>query len=160
MPSPYTNSSPERFYEASNCTVRSFTNPKTFSCYVHVIKSEGGNILIDPGYYDGDLKEYVESIGGVDVVLLSHCHVDHIIGLNALKRDYPNAKVYIGASDLEGRYRKLIKSYKLTLMFHSSFIASVFTMVLLLTFGMMLQRLKFPTNVSVHINSILSVINC
>ncbi len=103
-PSKFNNESPERRFEAGNLTVRSFTNPVTFSCYAHVIKSEGGNIIVDPGYYDGDLKEYIKSIGGVDTVLLSHCHVDHIIGLNALKKDYPNAKIYIGASDLEGLY--------------------------------------------------------
>ena len=40
-------------------------------------------------------------------------------------------------------------------MFHSLFNVSVFEMTRhnLLTFGMTLQRLKFPTNVSVHINS-------
>ena len=104
MPSKITNSSPERLFDAGGLTCRSFTNPVTFSCYVHVIDSEGGNVLIDPGYYSGDLKEYVASIGGVDTVLLSHNHVDHIIGLNALKKDYPNAKVYIHALDLDGLY--------------------------------------------------------
>lgn len=48
--------------------------------YAHVIKSEGGNILIDPGYYDSDLKEYIKSIGG---------------------KDYPNVKGYIHNLDLE-----------------------------------------------------------
>ncbi|MBQ7544670.1 MAG: hypothetical protein IJT02_06970 [Synergistaceae bacterium] len=33
MPSEFSNSSPERFHEAKTCTVRSFTNPETFSCY-------------------------------------------------------------------------------------------------------------------------------
>ncbi len=50
----------------------------------------------------------MKSIGGVDFVLLSHCHVDHIIGLDALKRDYPDAKIYIGTSDLEGLYNTYI----------------------------------------------------
>ena len=104
MPSKFTNSSPERAFNAEGLTGRSFTNPVTFSCYVHVIDSEGGNVLIDPGYYSGDLKEYVASIGGVDTVLLSHNHVDHIIGLNALKKDYPNMKVYIHTLDLDGLY--------------------------------------------------------
>lgn len=106
MPSKFTNSSPERLYNAKNCMVRTFTNPETFSCHVHVIKSQSGNILVDPGYYAGDLKDYVKSIGGVEVILLSHCHVEHIIGLNDLMKDYPNAKVYIGTSDLEGLYNR------------------------------------------------------
>lgn len=40
-------------------------------------------------------------------------------------------------------------------MFHSFFNVSalIIESLLLLTFGMTLQRLKFPTNVSVHINS-------
>lgn len=106
LPSEIQNSSPERFFkfEANNLTVKSFTNPVTFSCYAHVIKSDGGNILIDPGYYDGDLKEYIKSIGGIDVVLLSHNHVDHIIGLNNIKKDFPDLKVYIHNRDLEGLY--------------------------------------------------------
>lgn len=104
MPSKISNSSQERLFEADNLTVKSFTNPVTFSCYAHVIKSEGGNILIDPGYYDGDLKDYIKSIGGISTVLLSHNHVDHIIGLNALKKDYPDAKVYIHDLDREGLY--------------------------------------------------------
>ena len=84
--------------------VRSFINTENFSCYVHVIKSSGGNILIDPGYYGQDLRDYVKSIGGIDTILLTHCHVDHIIGLNALKKDYPDAKIYIHALDREGLY--------------------------------------------------------
>ena len=104
MPSEFNNSSPERFYEIGDTTVRSFTNPEIFSCYVHIIKSDKGNILIDPGYYNGDLQEYIKSIGGIDTVLLSHNHVDHIVGLNALKKDFPNMKVYIHALDLEGLY--------------------------------------------------------
>ena len=104
MPSKFNNSSPERFFETENCTVKSFTNPEIFSCYAHVIKSDGGNILIDPGYYDGDLKEYVKSIGGVNTILLSHNHVDHIIGLDDLKSDYPDAKIYIHNLDKEGLY--------------------------------------------------------
>lgn len=104
MPSNINNLSQERFFEAENFIVRNFTNTVTFSCYAHVIKTEGGNILIAPGYYDGDLKDYIKSIGGVDTVLLSHNHVDHIIGLNALKKDYPDTKVYIHNLDLEGLY--------------------------------------------------------
>ena len=75
-----------------------------FSCYAHVIHTESGNIMIDPGYYDGDIKDYVKSIGGVDTILLTHCHVDHIIGLDALTKDYPDAKVYIHTLDREGLY--------------------------------------------------------
>lgn len=104
IPSQITNSSPERLFEAKGCTVKTFTNPETFSCHVHVISSKRGNILVDPGYYAGELKDYISSIGGVDFVLLSHCHVDHIIGLNDLVKDYPDVKVYIGTSDLEGLY--------------------------------------------------------
>ena len=104
LPSDFTNASPERFHKAKTVTVRSFTNPETFSCYAHVIKSEGGNILIDPGYYYGDLKDYVKSIGGVDTVLLSHNHVDHIVGLNDLMKDYPDAKIYIHELDRDGLY--------------------------------------------------------
>ena len=106
LPSAITNFSPERFCG----NVRSFTNSKTFSCYVHIIKSEAGNVVIDPGYYDGDLKDYIQSIGGVDVILLTHCHVDHIVGLNALMKAYPDAKACIHKSDLAGHNVKVISS--------------------------------------------------
>ena len=104
LPSKITNSSPERLLDAQTFTVRSFTNPVIFSCYSHVISSKNGNILIDCGYYDTDVKDYIQSIGGVDIVLLSHCHVDHLVGLNPLKKDYPNMKAYIHNLDLEGLY--------------------------------------------------------
>lgn len=98
----FTNKSPERFYQSAS--VKSFVNPVSFSCSVHIISSDRGNVLIDPGYYDDEVKAYIKSIGGLDAIIITHAHVDHIIGLNALSKDYSDAKVYINKLDQAALY--------------------------------------------------------
>ena len=56
--------------------VRSFQSTKGFSSTVHVLSSKKGNILFDPGHYSEELSEYVDSIGGLDVILITHGHWD------------------------------------------------------------------------------------
>ncbi len=82
-------------------TVKQFndSDPAFFSCSVYVLSSEKGNILIDPGFYNQEIKEYLQTIGGPDAILLTHGHFDHIRGLDALKADYPDTEVYINELD-------------------------------------------------------------
>ncbi len=42
-------------------------------------------MLIDSGYYDSGIKKYLMEIGGLDAILLTHGHWDHIYGLDSLK---------------------------------------------------------------------------
>lgn len=75
--------------------VKMFQSFYQFSCNVYVASSDKGNILIDPGHYNGEIRNYIDQIGGLDAVLLTHGHWDHIYGLDALKEDYPDAPVYM-----------------------------------------------------------------
>ena len=75
--------------------VETFQSYYQFSCNVYIVSSDKGNILIDPGHYDEEIRDYIEQIGGLDAILLTHGHWDHTYGLDALKRDYPDVPVYM-----------------------------------------------------------------
>ncbi len=81
--------------------VRSFTNTKSFSSDVHVIHSEKGNLLVDPGYYGDDLAEYVDSIGGLDAILITHGHWDNIFALDVAAAANPRAEIYMHELDVD-----------------------------------------------------------
>lgn len=81
--------------------VRMFQSYYQFSCNVYVVSSDKGNILIDPGHYDEEIKDYIDEIGGLDAVLLTHGHWDHTYGLDRLKADYPDVPVYMPADGLD-----------------------------------------------------------
>lgn len=72
-----------------------FQSSYQFSCNVYVVSSDKGNILIDPGHYDGEIRHYINEIGGLDAILLTHGHWDHTFGLDRLKADFPDAPVYM-----------------------------------------------------------------
>lgn len=74
--------------------VKCFRNPLMFSCNVYVLCGEQGTILVDPGFYDRNLREYLAECGGLDAVLVTHSHWDHIFGLTRLREDYPDVPVY------------------------------------------------------------------
>lgn len=79
----------------SEMSVRMFQSSYQFSCDVYVVSSDKGNILIDPGHYDREIRNYIRQIGGLDAILLTHGHWDHTYGLDALKKDYPDVPVYM-----------------------------------------------------------------
>lgn len=75
--------------------VKMFQSTYQFSCNVYVVSSDKGNILIDPGHYDDEIREYIDQIGGLDAILLTHGHWDHTFGLDHLKADFPDVPVYM-----------------------------------------------------------------
>ena len=79
--------------------VRSFQSTKGFSSTVHVLSSKTGHILIDPGHYSEELSKYVDSIGGLDAILITHGHWDNIHALDEVAAANPRAKIYIHELD-------------------------------------------------------------
>jgi glyoxylase-like metal-dependent hydrolase (beta-lactamase superfamily II) len=71
-----------------------------FSCNVHIVSSEKGVIVIDPGFYSRQMMNDLTKLGGVDAILLTHGHWDHIFGLDDMKKDFPKASVYIHEQDM------------------------------------------------------------
>ena len=81
--------------------IRTFINPNIFSSNVYVINYDNTVIVIDPGFYDWDLKGYLSKLWKVNAILLTHGHWDHIRCVDQIVKDYPKAKVYIHSFDKE-----------------------------------------------------------
>ena len=84
--------------------IKLFNTSATFACNVYVCSSKKGNFIVDPGYVDDKMLNYISSIGGIDFILLTHGHFDHIYGLNKLTSLYPNVEVYAYKDELEVIY--------------------------------------------------------
>lgn len=70
-----------------------------------LIKEEKEALVIDPGVYDNSLVEFLkENDIEVKYVILTHIHVDHIIGLNNIIKEFKNAKVIISKEELKHMY--------------------------------------------------------
>lgn len=72
--------------------IRKFCSQKSFSCNVYVVESER-NFLVDPGYASGEIFSFIRKIGGIDFILLTHGHFDHIFGVDDYVREF-NCPVY------------------------------------------------------------------
>ena len=81
--------------------VKRFETRASFACNVYVCKSEKGNFIVDPGYYDLKMLSYIKSIGGIDFILITHGHFDHIYGVNTLVKEYPNVEIYAHKDEIE-----------------------------------------------------------
>ncbi|TCW35018.1 Cft2 family RNA processing exonuclease [Thermohydrogenium kirishiense] len=76
------------------------------SCYL--VNIDGKNILLDCGIRMSSSKDnlpdfqHIQENGGVDVIVISHAHMDHIGALPIISRIYPDAKIYMthAAKDL------------------------------------------------------------
>ena len=84
--------------------VRKFENRQSFSCSVYVVKSEKGNFIVDPGYCNPRMLDYIDSIGGLDFILITHGHFDHIYGIHHLIDRYPDCEVYAYKDELDVIY--------------------------------------------------------
>lgn len=60
-------------------------------------------VLIDAGAGIDKIINFIENAQiKLKYIILTHCHVDHIAGLRALKKEYPRAKIVINEEDKEG----------------------------------------------------------
>ncbi len=66
------------------------------NCFYFRFQDHG--YLVDPG--DETVARFLEKTGPVDVVLLTHGHVDHLLGISAVRKKYPEAKVVLAKADL------------------------------------------------------------
>ena len=105
---------------------------------VHVLKHpKAGTFIIDTGttkavYAEGLVKDFlkdievvesaadiVERLGGIDGVLITHAHLDHVLGLPEIPRGTP---IYVGPGELSasafinaftrGTYQKLVEGHE------------------------------------------------
>ena len=70
------------------------------NCYL--ISSENAAIVIDPGYYSNKVEEFLKlNCDKQRLILLTHCHFDHIGGANELRQ---NTGVKIAIGEIENKY--------------------------------------------------------
>ena len=74
--------------------IKTFVNQIAFSCNVFVCSGEKGSFIVDLGYYDSEIDSYLKTIPSIDFVIQTHCHFDHIMGLNQFAKKYPEVPVY------------------------------------------------------------------
>ena len=66
-----------------------------------LIKINNKNILLDAGIRQSASKDSVpnfrdvQTYGGLDAIIISHAHLDHIGCLPIISKEYPNAKIYM-----------------------------------------------------------------
>lgn len=81
--------------------VKTFVCNEYFSCNVFVCSDERGTFIVDAGYYEPEIEEYLKTVPPVQFIIQTHCHFDHIMGLNELIKKYPEIKVYCHKEDIE-----------------------------------------------------------
>lgn len=81
--------------------VKCFVNEIDFSCNVYICSDEKRTFIVDLGYYDEKIKNYLSSVPKVLFVLQTHGHFDHTMGLDAFIKDFPGTPVYIFSEEIE-----------------------------------------------------------
>ena len=72
-----------------------------------LIKLDKRNILLDCGIRQKKSKDklpdfsMISEFGGIDDIVISHAHMDHIGALPLISKEYPNAKIYMNRMTME-----------------------------------------------------------
>lgn len=72
-----------------------------------LVNLSGYNILLDSGIRQKKLKDklpdfsQIKEFGGVDVIIISHAHMDHIGSLPLISKEYPKALIYMNKMTLD-----------------------------------------------------------
>lgn len=67
------------------------------NCYIVTDEKSGEALVIDPGFFNSDLKEAIEN-KDIKYILLTHGHFDHIAGVAKIKK-LTGAKICIAEED-------------------------------------------------------------
>lgn len=71
--------------------------------YVIADENTKEGVLIDAGAGVDKIVNFIENMQiKLKYIILTHCHVDHVAGLRALKKEYPRAQIIINVEDAEG----------------------------------------------------------
>ena len=71
--------------------------------YVIADENTKEGVLIDAGGGVDKIVNFIENMQiKLKYIILTHCHVDHVAGLRALKKEYPRAQIIINVEDAEG----------------------------------------------------------
>ena len=84
--------------------VQTFVNRRAFSCNVYICSDEKGSFIVDLGYFDSEIEAYLKTIAPVQFVLQTHCHFDHILGLNAFAEKFPDVEIYCHKNETDLAY--------------------------------------------------------
>lgn len=72
----------------------------SFQSNCYILYKDFKAMIIDPGYESKALDSFLASNGlVVDIIYITHGHIDHVGGVNALKRKYPRSTVYAPRKD-------------------------------------------------------------
>lgn len=76
-----------------------------FSENTYLLTKKSESVLIDPGFFDSReyeqfSKKLTNTGTALTAVILTHAHVDHILGLERVMADYSSVPVYLHHSDL------------------------------------------------------------
>lgn len=86
---------------AQNLKIKTFVNQRAFSCNVYVCSAGECSFIVDLGYYDSEIENYLKTIPPVKFVLQTHGHFDHIMGINAFAEQYPEAEFFCHKNELQ-----------------------------------------------------------